>query len=387
MKHWKFFLPLAVAIAFSGCVAIEEAGEGEPLKVGALIPLSGDGAEYGLPVQETAKIALDEINAEGGVKLPGSNVKRKLEFVWEDGGCNSDIANRAATKLITVDKVKVIYGGFCSSETLAAAPLAEQNKVILFSPGSSSPKITEAGDFVFRNYPSDNTQGKVLAEFAAKKGYKKVGMLVETQPYTEGIRDAFKANFEAEGRVVLAESYLSDASDFKSQITKLKGEAVDAYFVNPQTPAKGKLILKQMQELDITGPFLLNDVAVGFSKLVTEYKDLLEGAVGAEASYDRAHPGVTKLQETYKTKTGEDLPYLTYMTTSYDAVYILKEALEAVGEDSEKIKNYLYGVKDRKGLAGSLTIDSNGDPVAGHILRAVKGGAVEDYKEEPSASS
>lgn len=379
IRSWKLIAPAIFTVALAGCVALEEAGEGEPLKVGALAPLSGDGADYGLPLQEVAKIALEEINADGGVTV--SDVKRKLEFVWEDGGCNSDIANRAATKLITVDKVKVILGGFCSSETLAASPLAEQNKVVLLSPGSSSPKITEAGDFVFRNYPSDNTQGKVLGEYATKKGFKKVGMLVEAQPYTEGIRDAFKANFEKEGQTVLAESYLSDASDFKSQITKLKGEGVDAYFINPQTPAKGDLIVKQMQELGVTGPFMLNDVAVGFADFVTKYKDTLEGAVGAEATYDRANPGIAKLQETYKSRTGKDLPYLTYMAPTYDGVYIIKEALESVGEDSEKIKNYLYGLKDRKGLAGSLTMDANGDPLTGHVLRVVKGGAVEDYQE------
>lgn len=381
IRSWKVIAPAVLSLALAGCVALEEAGETGPVKVGALAPLSGDGADYGLPLQEVAKIAVEEINAEGGVKVSGSDAKRTLELVWEDGGCNSDIANRAATKLITVDKVKVVLGGFCSSETLAAAPIAEQNKVVLLSPGSSSPKITTAGDFIFRNYPSDNTQGKVLSEYAGKKGFKKVGMLVEAQAYTEGIRDAFKENFEKAGGTVLAESYLSDASDFKSQITKLKGEGVDAYFVNPQTPAKGKLIIKQMQELGVTGPFLLNDVAIGFAELVTEYKTVLEGAVGAEAAYDRANPGVAKLQETYKSRTGKDLPYLPYMTTVYDAVYIVKEGLESAGEDSDKIKNFLYGLKDRKGLAGSLTIDSNGDPLTGHLLRTVKAGAVEDYKE------
>lgn len=380
MKNFlRLFLPITLFLILAGCVALEEEEavlpEGESIKVGAILPLSGDGATYGIPVQRVAQITLDEVNAAGGV------AGKKLEFIWEDGGCSSDMGNRAATKLVDVDKVKLIYGGFCSSETLAAAPIVEKNKVVLLSPGSSSPLITTAGDFVFRNYPSDSTQGQVLAEYAAKKGYKKVGVIAEQQDYTLGIRDAFEKNFKEKGGTVLTEAYLSDASDFRTQILKLKAEEVDVYFINPQTPAKTDLIFKQLQEAQIQGPFMANDVVFGYQKLITDYKDFIEGMVGAESTYDRENPGMAKLQETYKTKYNEELPYLVYMATSYDAVYVIKEAIEAVGYDAEKIRDYLYGIKDRKGLSGSLTIDKNGDPMAGHVLRVVKAGKVEDYKE------
>lgn len=384
MKRFMSLKMLALAvfvlsIALAGCVAIDE-GEGVPaesdtLKIGALMPLSGDGATYGVILRRVSEMTRDEINAAGGIK------GKQLELVFEDGGCNADSANKAIQKLVEVDKVKLVHGGFCSSETLSAAPITEKNKVILFSSAASSPKISQAGDFVFRNYPSDLTQGKVDAEYTAKKGYKKVGIITESQDYTLGIAQAFEEEFKKLGGEVLNETYLSDASDFKSQITKLKGENVDIVFINPQTPPKGDLIFKQLKELDFKGPFLANDVVLGYGDLITKYKEYLEGSIGSEASYDRENPGMKKLQDAYKTKFNEDLQYLSYMAPSYDALYILKEAIEAVGEDTEKIRDYLYAVKDRKGLAGSLTMDKNGDPVAGHVLKIVKDGKVEYYEE------
>lgn len=376
-------------MALAGCVQVFEerqkdaigtktdikAETGDTYKVGALLPLSGDGATYGIPVQRVAKHAVETVNKAGGVK------GKKLEFVFEDGGCNPDTANRAIQKLVSIDKVKVVYGGFCSSETLAAAPVVEQNKVVLLSPGSSSPDITTAGDYVFRNYPSDSTQGKVLAEYAASKGFKKVGVIAEQQPYTLGIQKVFEAEFKKTGGEVLVETYLSDASDFRTQILKLKAEKVDAYFVDPQTPPKGELLFKQMEEAGVKGPFIANDVVLGFTDLITKYKSLLEGAVGAEATYDRQNADMLALQKWYKEEYKEELPYLTYMATSYDAVMLLKEAIESAGYDADGIKKHLYGIKDRKGLSGSLTIDANGDPMSGHILRMVKAGTVEDYKK------
>lgn len=163
---------------------------GEAIKIGAILPLTGDGAAYGVPLQKVAQIAIDKVNKEGGID------GKKLEFIWEDGKCNGKDAASAVQKLINVDKVKIIYGGFCSSETLGIAPIAEQAHVVVLSPGSSSPDITNAGDYIFRNYPSDSSQGAILAEVAKGLGLKKIGMLTEQQDYTVGIQKAFKAAFE-----------------------------------------------------------------------------------------------------------------------------------------------------------------------------------------------
>lgn len=388
-KFWKLLLGLGVAVVFAGCAQVfdEEAKEegavtepkGEPVTIGVMLPLSGEGAAYGLPGQRVLQIAAKDINAAGGIG------GRPVNLEFDDGGCDSDPANKAINSLISVKKVKVVIGGFCSSETLAAAPVVEQNKVVLLSPGSSSPKITTAGDFVFRNYPSDSAQGQLFAEYASKKGYKKVGLLVEEQPYTEGIADAFSGSYKALGGESVVEKFAKDASDFRTQITKLQAAGVDLYFVDMQAPTKADIIVKQLFEAGVKGPIFLNDVAIGsVEEVVKKHAGYLEGSIGAEVPYDKAHPDLPKLQAAYKAMAnGEELPYLSYMTPTYDSLWIIKEAIEKVGEDAVKIKDYLYTVKGRKGLAGTLSFDENGDPSKDyrHVLRVVKNGAVEDLKE------
>ncbi len=186
------------------------------------------------------------------------------------------------------------------------------------------------------------------------------------------------------------EKFAKDASDFRTQITKLQSQKVDAFFVNPQAPAKGDVIIKQLQEAGVKGPFLLNDVMMGAPKeFMQKNKEYLEGSLGAEVPYDKANPYLATFATKYKELSkGEDMPYLSYMAPTYDALFIVKEAIEKVGEDPVKIKDYLYTVKGRKGLAGTLSFDANGDPDKSyrHALRVVKGGAVEDYKEEAAAS-
>lgn len=353
--------------------AVPEKTAGETVKIGGILPLSGDGAAYGEPLQKVAQIALDEVNAKGGVQ------GKKLEIIWEDGKCNGNDAAIAANKLINIDKVKVIYGGFCSSETLAVAPIAEAAKVVVLSPGSSSPDITNAGQYIFRNYPSDATQGKVLAEGAKEKGFKKVGILSEQNDYTLGIQRVFEAKFKELGGEIVTSTYLPDDTDFRTSLLKLKSEGVDALLVDPQTPAKADLIFKQLEEMKWEVKLMGNDVVAGYQDLISKYAKLVEGMVVAEFTYDKENPAFKKLAEKFKEVAGKELPYGTYASTCYDAVYILQEALEKSGNDAEAIKTYLAGIKDRKGLGGSLTFDENGDPKAGHSLEMVKDGKVVAY--------
>ncbi len=355
--------------------AMPATSEGDTIQVGAIFPLTGDGAAYGEPMQKVAQIALDEINANGGVN------GKKLEFLWEDGKCNGNDASAAANKLINVDKVQIIYGGFCSSETLAVAPIAEAAHVVVLSPASSSPDITNAGDYIFRNYPSDATQGKVLAEGAQKSAFKKVGVLAEQNDYTLGIQKVFEDQFKQLGGDVVVETYLPDNSDFRTSLLKLKSDGVDALLVDPQTPAKADLIFKQLQEMSWDVKLMGNDVVAGYQDLISKYSKLVEGMIVAEFTYDKENPDFKKLASKYQDITGKELPYGTYASTSYDAVYIVKEALESVGNNADAIKDYLAGIHDRQGLGGNLTFDENGDPKAGHSLEIVKDGKVVAYQQ------
>ena len=340
--------------------------------VGGVLPLTGDGAAYGEPMQKVANIALDEINANGGVN------GKKLQINWEDGKCDGADATTAINKLIDVDKVQIVDGGFCSSETLAMAPIAERSHVVVLSPGSSSPDITNAGDYIFRNYPSDATQGKVLAGEAIKRGYKKIAVIVEQNDYTLGIKKAFDQNYSQSGTLDV-QTYLPDDTDFRTALLKLKSGKPDALFIIPQTPAKADLIFKQFEDMKWKVPLIADDVVAGYPDLITKYAKTVEGMLVAEFSYDKSNPDFAKLQATFKAQTGKDMPYGGYAATVYDSIYIIKEAIAKVGNNADAIKAYLYAIKDRKGLAGSLTFDENGDPISGHSLEIVKAGKVVAY--------
>jgi len=123
--------------------------EEEPIKIGAVLPLTGTESSWGADAKEGIELAVEEINSRGGIK------NKKIEIIYEDGQCKPEPAVTAAQKLINVDRVSVIIGEICSSATLAIAPITETAKVVLISPGSASPKITEAGDFIFRNWITD----------------------------------------------------------------------------------------------------------------------------------------------------------------------------------------------------------------------------------------
>ncbi|MBL8031327.1 MAG: ABC transporter substrate-binding protein, partial [Candidatus Doudnabacteria bacterium] len=155
-----------------------------PIKVGVILPLTGDAAAYGEPMRNALTLAADDVNKNGGVG------GKDIVLIYEDGKCSGKDAASAASKLVSIDKVQVIIGGFCSSESLAALPVVETAKVALFSGGSSSPDLTGKSRFFFRDYPSDASQGKVLAELAWKRGLKKVAFIQEQLDYPWGLYKA-----------------------------------------------------------------------------------------------------------------------------------------------------------------------------------------------------
>ena len=176
--HALGILVVEIIIIGGAMPLTDKPAEKESIKIGFIAPLTGEAATYGLMGQNVVKLAADEINAQGGIN------GRHLEIIYEDGKCNGAAAATAIQKLVEFDKVEVVFGGFCSSESLGAEPIATQNKVLLFSLGSSSPALTGKSPFFARDYPSDASQGAVLAEIAYnKKGWRNVALIQEQLDY------------------------------------------------------------------------------------------------------------------------------------------------------------------------------------------------------------
>ncbi|MBI4087114.1 ABC transporter substrate-binding protein [Candidatus Kaiserbacteria bacterium] len=345
-----------------------------PIKVGVILPLTGDGAVYGEPARNIYQMAVVEINAADGVG------GRMLELVVEDSKCTGETAVSAAQKLINVDKVKVIIGGFCSSESLAATPVAANAKVVLFSPGSSSPDLTGASPFFFRNYPSDASQGTVLARIAYNdKKYKTVAFIQEQTDYAAGVYKAFNEEFTKLGGTVTNESFPTKNTDFRAIVTKIKDAKPDAVFIDTQTPAVGTRIMQQSEQLQYKPALIVNDVISGDPDTVTQNAEFLEGALTAEFGIDPQNQKFQHLITAYKEKYGQEPPYQSYAQTEYDAVFMVRDALLANGEDGEKIAKWSRTVKDWEGASGKITILPSGDRDGGHSPRVIKSGKVAPY--------
>src|SRR3954451_21612604 len=185
----------------------------DEIPVGEFASLSGGSASFGQSSHKGTALAIDEINAAGGV------LGKKIKLITED---DQSLAGQPATiarKLIAQDKVVAVLGEVASSKSLEAAPICQQNKIPMISPASTNPKVTEVGDYIFRVCFIDPFQGTVMAKFAASKGWKKVAVLTDLkQDYAVGLAEFFVKGFkEAGGEIVKEQKYSTGDKDFKPQ--------------------------------------------------------------------------------------------------------------------------------------------------------------------------
>jgi branched-chain amino acid transport system substrate-binding protein len=325
----------------------------DSIKLGLITPLTGDAASFGQAELDATNIAIDEINSKGGVN------GRLLQLIPEDGRCNGRDATSAAQKLINIDKVRIILGGACSGETLAIAPISEPSKIILFAAFSSSPKISDAGEYIFRNSPTDNDWAPIMAETLTKQGYKKVAVVTENTDYAMGVRDIFKVKFkELGGTIVADEVYSQGSKDFRTQILKVKDGNPDVIFVNPQDDVSGALLAKQLRELGVNTPFY-SAFFLSSPKAIELAGSAVEGATYLDVRDLSTNAGKALIEE-YKREKGTPVSEFI-IGANYDRVYIIKGALEKCSEDTTCIKNYLYTIKNYEGVIGTYGFKSNGD--------------------------
>jgi branched-chain amino acid transport system substrate-binding protein len=346
----------------------------EPIKIGFIGPLSGDAASYGIPIKNAIALAVEEINNAGGIN------GRKIEVIYEDGKCSGKDAVNAAQKLINIDKVNIILGGMCSGELLAIAPITEPAKVLLLSPSASSPDITHAGDFIFRNNPSDADGGKALAKLVREK-YTKAAIISENTDYAQALARVFVEHFRSlGGEVVAQENFDPGVKDFRTILTKIKASNPEALVINPQTEIAGGLIVKQAREIGITIP-LYGTVALAGTKAIETAGEYAEGMLVIDApGLSENNPKAVKFLADYKARYGTTTLEF-YLGAAYDAVYILADGISKYGTDSEKLKNYLYSLKNYNGVIGTYGFDENGDLIGiEYKVKQIKNGKAVELK-------
>lgn len=336
----------------------------ESFVIGALDSLTGVGESYGIPFSQSKLIAVEEINAAGGIN------GRPLKLIIEDSKCTSADAIVAYQRLTDVEGVKIILGATCSGATLGVAPLAEQEGVVLFSASSTSPDISDAGDYIFRTAINSLKVGADIGNTVWADGARTIATITEATDYAEGARRSAVTQFERLGGVVVAaESYPTEAIDFRTQLTKLLNAHPDAVLVAAQGEVSGGTIIKQLREVGYEGPIYSEVVPTGANSL-----DIAgEAATGLKAVVP--NPDL-------ETDIGRDFlasfnarygiaPWPWFQGSAYDGVYIAAECLRQTNDDQDAdgFRDCLYNLTWSGAIGDDYSFDDKGDVVGvSHVV-------------------
>lgn len=362
---------ILIGITASGFLTLNQ--EKEDIKIGVMFPLSGDLASIGDEIVNSLTIALDEINENG---INGRNVR----LIYEDSKCDPREAVNSINKLINIDGVKIVIGEACSGATLAAAPIAKNNQVILFSPFSTSPDLTYAGEYFFRTAPSDAFQGQIIANYAIENNIKNIGIILEDVDYTNALNKVFKETYKNFGTILIKEKYRTEESDFRTPLLKIINQNTEAIYVLPQTPKKLALILRQLKEMGYRGRILTTEVADS-SEILTNYKKEIEGVVFAQARFDPNKGKSKEFLDKYYQRH-QTLPKTFgsfFFASAYDSLHIISEGIEICkGVDNDCLREYFYSIENRPSATGYLTINEFGDSEYEYDIKIIRNGVVKN---------
>ncbi|MXZ02145.1 MAG: ABC transporter substrate-binding protein [Chloroflexi bacterium] len=349
---------MVVALPAIGCGIIGDSDDDEPYRIGVMESLTGPGETYGTVANQAKQLAVEEINAAGGVN------GRMIELVVEDSKCSAQDAITAYNKLTDVDEVKIILGTSCSGAMLGAAPLAEEDGTILFSGLATNPDIATAGDYIFRTSMSDAQLGVDTGNLLWADGIRNLATITESTDYAEGVRRTSVAQFEKRGGTVVAEErYASDVTDFRTQLTKLTNANPDAIHLAAQSEFAGGTIVKQARELGYDGPIYSEVVPIGATALEIA-GDAANGLIAVTADLDPANNKAQEVLANFR----EKYDYVTlawYLGSAYDDVYITAECLKQTedDQDADGFRDCLYGITWSGAIGNSYSFDSNGEVV------------------------
>jgi branched-chain amino acid transport system substrate-binding protein len=324
---------------------------GGDVVIGMYGSLTGDGASFGISSREGTELAVEELNAAGGV-LGG----RKFRLLVEDDQSRPEEASNAVTKLITQDRVIAVLGEVASSRSLAAAPIAQKFQVPMITPASTNERVTQAGDYIFRVCFIDPFQGEVLAKFAYRDlKVRRVAVLKDIkQDYSVGLTDSIVKQFTALGGQVLDPvSYSSGDSDFKAILTNVRSQKPDAIFVTGYY-TEAAIIARQARELGLAMPILGGDGWVG-DALQNGREALNNTFISNHYSGDNPDPVVQTFISSYREKFNREPDAIAAL--AYDAVKVLADALNRAGTtEGPKLRDAL-AMADVPGVTGRLKMN------------------------------
>ncbi|MBE3585491.1 ABC transporter substrate-binding protein [Desulfofundulus thermocisternus] len=338
-----------------------EGAQGDTIKIGFMGALTGNEASYGIETLKGMKMAAEDLNKAGGV------LGKKIEIVESDHGSKQTEAASVVQKMISKDRVVAIVGDPTTGKTKLAAPICQQNKVVLLSAGAVGPGVVEFGDYIFRDTLLDAVAAPAVTKYLVNElGWKKVAIVTSTNnDYSVGLTKIFEEALAANNaQIVDRESIQDGDQDFSAQVTRIKQAKPDGIiFTGYYT--EGGLFMKEVrkQGLDLKmagGDGLLSPVLWKLGG------DAVEGSMvytGFAADPENAAPQTKEFIKKYQAANDNKLPDM-FSAQGYDAVMLLAKAMkEANSTDPSKFKDALAKTKDYPGVSGTLTFLPNREPV------------------------
>lgn len=367
----KLFSSSRLALMVFALVAVASSctkKDSNEILVGHYGSMTGGEATFGQSTDEGIKLAVEEVNAAGGIK------GKKVKLITMDTEGKAEQAAAVVTRMIKQEKVVALLGEVASSRSLAAAPIAQESKVPMITPSSTNPKVTEVGDFIFRTCFIDPFQGTVMAKFAVENlKVKKIAILRDVKSdYSVGLADFFAQKLkEMGGEIVSDSSYQSGDLDFKAQLTQMKAKSPEAIFI-PGYYTEVGLIARQARDLGITAPLLGGD-GWDSPKLSEIGQKAIDGAYFSNHySNESTDPVAVEFLQKFKTKFNKEPDGLS--AAGYDAAKVLFKAMESSADwNPMAIREQIAKIKEHNGVTGKITIDEKRNATKSAVVVQVQG--------------
>lgn len=371
IRHVPGLLLGAVALPLSLLTSCKDSGGGADaaeIVVGEVAALTGGTATFGQSSHAGTQMAVDEINAAGGL------LGKKVRLVTEDDQSKQGEAGTVAKKLLSREKAVAILGEVASGRSLEMAPICQKAGIPMISPASTNPKVTEVGDYIFRVCFIDPFQGTVMAKFALSRGWKKVAILTDVkQDYSVGLSDFFKKYFTANGGTVVSEqSYSSGDKDFKAQLTAVKGTAPDAIFASGYYNEAG-LIAVQSHELGLKVPMMGGDGWDSPSLTQVAGKAMDGNFFSNHFAAEDQSPAIQEFVRKYRArhKTTPD----AMAALGYDSMMILAAAMRKAGTtEGRAVRDAIAQTRDYQGITGRITLDDKRNATKPAVILTIRDG-------------
>ncbi len=353
-KLAPLLLSITGLLLLTGC-GPKNGAEPDTIKIGNYAAITGKDGTFGDSSTKATRLAIDEINAAGGV------LGKQIQLVVEDTQSKPGEAATVAKKLITRDRVVALIGEVTSSRSLEGAGVAQAFKTPMLTPSATNPAVTATGDYIFRACFIDPFQGAVLATFAKDKlNVRRAALLTSTSSaYSTGLGDVFREQFRRDGGEIVSDQKFAEGDkDFKAQLTAIKASNPEVLFV-PAYYTEVALIARQARELGITVPLLGGD---GWEapELLEIAGDAMEGCYysthySAESPDPKIQAFVKKYRDRFDNRTPDGMAAL-----GYDAAYIMVDAIRRAGStEPEKIRAALAATQAFDGVTGRIDMDKD----------------------------